>query len=65
MLVILMEEQILTPAQVCQSCLLADHTGQPRWCGSKLACAQTVGQVSNQEATQYKCVMGFRIAYVE
>jgi hypothetical protein len=30
MLVILMENQMLAPQCVCQGCVLADRTGQPR-----------------------------------
>lgn len=33
MLVILMDNQILASQQVCQGCLLADQSGQPRWRG--------------------------------
>ncbi len=39
MLVILTDNQIFAPEQVCQSCLLADGSGQPRWRGGKLHCA--------------------------
>jgi len=39
MLVILMENQMLAPQRVCQSCLLADRTGQPRWSGGELRAA--------------------------
>ena len=31
MLVIVTEEQLLPPQCVCQTCVLADHHGQPRW----------------------------------
>ena len=65
MLVILMDEQILAPEQVCQSCLLADRSGQPRWRGGQLRCAQAIGKLTQQQADQYECVMGFRIAHIE
>jgi len=38
MLVMLIEDQILAPGQVCQSCLMADSSGQPRWRQGKLRC---------------------------
>ncbi|MDP5338802.1 MAG: hypothetical protein NWQ28_09545 [Nodularia sp. (in: cyanobacteria)] len=65
MLVILMDNQILAPAQVCQSCLLADHSGQPRWGGGQLRCAQAIRQLNAQQPAQYKCLMGFRIADIK
>lgn len=65
MLVILMDEQILAPAQVCQSCVLADRNGQPRWRGDQLRCGQAIRKLTAQQAEQYECMMGFRIAYVE
>ncbi|MCF4968663.1 MULTISPECIES: hypothetical protein [Nostocales] len=65
MLVILMDEQILVPEQVCQSCLLADSSGQPRWRGGKLTCGQAIRQLTQQQPEQYKCQMGFRIAQIE
>ncbi|MBE9053257.1 hypothetical protein IQ243_23095 [Nostocales cyanobacterium LEGE 11386] len=65
MLVILMDEQILAPAQVCQSCLLADESGQPRWRGGQLRCGQAIRKLTAHQPEQYECMMGFRIAYVE
>jgi hypothetical protein len=65
MLVILMDEQILSPAQVCQSCLLADHSGQPRWRHGKLGCGHTVRKLTPHQPEQYECAMGFRIANIE
>ncbi|WP_071191337.1 hypothetical protein [Trichormus sp. NMC-1] len=65
MLVILMDEQILAPEQVCQSCLLANGSGQPRWGGGQLRCGQAIRQLTEQHPEQYECVMGFRIANVK
>jgi len=65
MLVILMDEQILAPEQVCQSCLLADGSGQPRWRGDQLRCGQAIRKLTEQQPDQYECMMGFRIAYIE
>jgi hypothetical protein len=66
MLVILMDNQILDPGKVCQSCLLADGSGQPRWYGGQLRCAQAIiHKLAAQQAQQYECMMGFRIADIE
>ncbi|WP_016953310.1 hypothetical protein [Anabaena sp. PCC 7108] len=65
MLVILMDEQILAPEQICQSCLLANGSGQPRWYGGQLRCGQAIRQCTEQQPEQYECVMGFRIANIK
>ena len=65
MLVILMEDQILAPGKVCQSCLLADRSGQPRWSHGQLRCGQQVRTINEQQPEQYECMMGFRIANIE
>ena len=64
MLVILMDEQILAPQHVCQSCLLADQSGQPRWRQGQLRCGQAVGKLVPTQPDQYQCLMGFRIANI-
>ncbi|MEB3827328.1 hypothetical protein [Phormidium sp. CCY1219] len=65
MLVILMEDKIIAPRQVCQSCLLADSTGEPRWRQGKLCCGHALGKLADQQATQFECQMGFRIANID
>lgn len=65
MLVILMEDQLLQPQQVCQSCLMADRSGQPRWQQGQLRCGRTLGKPSEHLPEQYECQMGFRIANIE
>lgn len=65
MLVILMEDQVLSPCQVCQGCLLADRNGQPRWRGGKLDCGQAVRKSSDRHADCYQCVMGFQVAHID
>ncbi|MGB3204848.1 MAG: hypothetical protein WBB28_07675 [Crinalium sp.] len=65
MLVILTDNQILTPHLVCQSCLLADHSGQPRWHHGQLRCGQAIRQNSENQPQQYECQMGFRLANVK
>ena len=67
MLVILTEDQLLSPQVVCQSCLLANRQGQPRWHQNKLCCGHLLEQISETELQpkQYQCQMGFRVAKVE
>lgn len=65
MLVILMDDQILAPERVCQSCLLANGSGQPRWLGGKLGCGQAIRQLAQEQPAQYECLMGFRVAHIE
>lgn len=65
MLVILMDDQILAPEKVCQSCLLADRSGQPRWRGGQLHCGQAIRKLTAQQPEQYECIMGFRIAEIQ
>lgn len=67
MLVILTEDQLLSPQVVCQSCLLADRQGQPRWHHDRLCCGRLLDQLSDTEPhpKQYQCQMGFRVAEVE
>lgn len=65
MLVILTESQIIPPQRVCQSCLLADQGGQPRSHNGKPTCANVLNQLATQQATQYECKMGFRLAEID
>jgi hypothetical protein len=64
MLVILMENQVLASGQVCQSCLLANASGEPRLREGKLGCGRIISQ-SDQQPEQYQCIMGFRIIKIE
>jgi hypothetical protein len=64
MLVILTDEQVLSPKQVCQGCLLANRSGLPRWQKGQLGCGHAVGKVTANQADVYECEMGFRIANV-
>lgn len=65
MLVILMEGQIISPTRVCQSCVLADSSGQPRWRGGQLRCGSQIRKFSQEQPDQYECMMGFRVAKIE
>jgi len=65
MLVVLMNEQIISPQTVCQSCLMADTQGKPRWRRGKLLCGRALTLMADEVSdrpNQYECQMGFRIA---
>jgi hypothetical protein len=65
MLVIVMENQILQPQQVCQSCLMADTSGQPRWDRGQLRCGRALAKLADSLPQQFECQMGFRIANIQ
>lgn len=65
MLVILMDNQLFPPQQVCQTCLMADQNGQPRWHQGQLRCGRALGKLTEEMPEQYECQMGFRIALIE
>lgn len=65
MLVILMDNQLLQPQQVCQSCLMADQSGQPRWHQGELRCGRALHKLADSQLAQYECQMGFRVANIE
>ncbi|MDJ0775051.1 MAG: hypothetical protein QNJ49_16770 [Mastigocoleus sp. MO_167.B18] len=65
MLRVLINDQVLKPQKVCQSCLLADASGQPRTNKGKLRCGQAISRFSEQQPEQYKCMMGFKIVNIE
>lgn len=65
MLVVLMNEQVLSPEHVCQSCLMATQHGQPRWVGGRLRCGRSLHKQTTNQPDQYECQMGFRIANIE
>ncbi len=65
MLVILMDDRIISPQQVCQTCLMADGSGQPRWRHGQLGCGHPLGTQAEHQAEQYECQMGFRIANIQ
>lgn len=64
MLVILMDNQLVSPEQVCHSCLMADQQGQPRWSSGNLRCGRALQKGSDRTPDQYECQMGFRIANI-
>ncbi|NJM90250.1 MAG: hypothetical protein HC847_27055 [Hydrococcus sp. RU_2_2] len=68
MLVVIINDRIFPPQQVCQACLLADGNGQPRWRQGKLGCGRLVRSIdccSEPQPDAYQCQMGFRLMEVE
>ncbi len=65
MLVILQNEQILSPEKVCQGCLLATQNGFPRWHKDKLSCGQCLSKAKEGKPSIFECQMGFRLANIE
>lgn len=65
MLVILIDDRIVSPQVVCQNCLLADRSGQPRFRGGQLRCGHAIARLAESQPEQYECQMGFRIADIK
>lgn len=65
MLVVMMNNQLLAPDAVCQTCLMADQAGQPRWRQGQLRCGRLLAHSEAGQPAQYECQMGFRIAHIE
>ncbi len=68
MLVVVINDRILAPQQVCQACLLADRDGQPRWRQGSPCCGRLVSTLNccnEPQPTAYQCQMGFRLMEVE
>jgi len=62
MLVVMMKDQLLAPTAVCQTCLMADQTGQPRFHHGRLTCGRSLTNSQAGQPQQYECQMGFKIA---
>lgn len=68
MLVVIINDRIIAPQQVCQACLLADRDGQPRWRQGKLGCGRivrTLNCCNEAQSDAYVCQMGFRLVDIE
>jgi hypothetical protein len=68
MLVVIINDRIIAPKQVCQDCLMADIDGQPRWRQGKLCCGRVVRSLnscSEPQSDAYECQMGFRLVDIE
>jgi hypothetical protein len=59
------ENQIITPQQVCPTCLMADQSGQPRWHEGQLRCGRALDRLSDRQPEQFECQMGFRVVHIE
>jgi len=78
MLVVVTEQQVLSPRQVCQGCPLADRSGLPRWHQGRLSCALAAERSSSpcnnqrscttptqaQPLQLFRCQMGFQLAEI-
>ncbi len=77
MLVVLTEQQVLSPRQVCQGCLLADRSGLPRWHQGRLSCALAAERAASscpsrsrqtapapKSPKRFQCQMGFQLAEI-
>jgi hypothetical protein len=66
MLVMMTDNQIISPHTVCQNCVLADHNGQPRWRQGSLGCGRLLtGGLDHGQPAQFECQMGFRVASID
>lgn len=65
MLMILMDNQLISPDRVCTSCLMATQQGQPRWRQGQLRCGRAIAAADEFAVKQYECQMGFRVADIE
>jgi hypothetical protein len=80
MIVMIVDQQILSPKQVCQNCLMSDQSGLPRWHDSKLGCGKMrsqsatrsesfrvpggKSQPTSKQAQVYECQMGFNLTWI-
>lgn len=64
MLIMLTDNQLLSPEQVCPNCLWADGQGQPRWDKDQLRCGAPIGCSGDRICKQFRCQMGFRLAQI-
>ena len=64
MVVVIMNDQLLSPTAVCQTCLMADQQGRPRFRHGRLTCGRSLAQLQDGQPQQYECKMGFKIAEI-
>lgn len=65
MLVIVTDDQLISPQTVCSNCLMADRYGQPRWQQGMLRCGRQLTSLDQGQPTQFECQMGFRVADID
>ena len=61
MLVIVLDEQVLSTEKVCPGCLLANAQGSPRWGNGKLKCGRSAHSQETKQSSLYECQMGFKL----
>jgi hypothetical protein len=65
MIVMIVDQQILSPKQVCQNCLMSYQSGLPRWRDRQLGCGKIPPQpTTSKQAPVYQCQMGFNVAWI-
>lgn len=64
MLVVIMNDQLLSPTAICPSCPMANQQGQPRFNQGRLTCGRRMPEIGKELPSQYECQMGFRIANI-
>jgi hypothetical protein len=72
MIVMIVDQQILSPKQICQNCLMSDQSGLPRWHDSQLGCGKmrlhsgggASSPQTSKQAQVYECQMGFNVTWV-
>lgn len=67
MFVIVMDDQLLSPSAVCNTCPMASQNGLPRWKKGRLRCGRPINPpeaCTYKACAQYECTMGFRVAKV-
>ena len=65
MIVMIVEQQILSPQPICQGCLMSDKSGLPRWQNSKLRCGKIMTLKVSTQAQIYECQMGFNVTWID
>lgn len=65
MLVMLIDNKLIAPGPICQSCPMASQSGKPRWQAGRLRCGHRVDKAPKDAPPQYDCTMGFRVAELE
>lgn len=64
MLVVMMNDQLLSHTVVCQTCLMADQKGEPRFRKGHLSCGRSLDKPKEGHPRQYECQMGFKMAEI-
>ena len=65
MVVMIADEQILSAKQICQHCLMSDHSGLPRRHGNDLGCGEILQEKTLKQNRVYRCKMGFNVVWLD